>query len=140
MFVNKLQKELVSYSKRKKAGLRAGLRAAAEFLLEKSLEIVPRQTGKLAKSGYVKEIKTRSLPTFVVGYKAEYAIHVHERLDLAHGSEFNKKHADKINYYKDKHPVWFMRGSREQAKFLEQPARDHRQTLRQIIRSKVKEA
>lgn len=136
--LNGLAKKLVSYRNKKVIGLAEGMRAAAEFIKEESLKIVPRQTGYLASTVFVKRVYNQSRPTFVVGFSAKYALIVHERLDLAHGKEFNVKHADKIKNAGAGHPIWFNRGVREQAKFLERPMRENRQKIREIIKSKIR--
>lgn len=57
----------------------------------------------------------------VVGYTTEYAVWVHENLEAAHGQAFNVKHAAEI-----KAGLEHSRGPLQQAKFLEQPARENR--------------
>ena len=71
----------------------------------------------------------------VVGYTAAYAVHVHENLEAAHGAAYNAKYADEIAQGQTvnkkgrvvKKRGWKGRTSRgpgQQAKFLEQPARE----------------
>jgi hypothetical protein len=67
----------------------------------------------------------------VVGYTAAYAVYVHENLEAAHGAAYNAKHAAEISAGKTKSSKtkkgWkgaTSRGPNQQAKFLEQPARE----------------
>ena len=60
----------------------------------------------------------------IVGYTAAYAIHVHENMEAAHGAAYNVKHAQYYKRGKRKGEVKIQRGPQQQAKFLEQPARE----------------
>lgn len=66
----------------------------------------------------------------VVGYTAAYAVYVHENLEVKHGSDYNAWHGEEISAGKTKSGKtkkgWkgkTSRGPNQQAKFLEQPAR-----------------
>jgi hypothetical protein len=72
---------------------RAGkaLRSEGEALLARASETVPRQTGRLAASGYVTApVETSSGVTVEVGYSAPYAPEVHERMERRHASGQSK--------------------------------------------------
>jgi hypothetical protein len=73
-------------------------------------------------------------PSVVVGYATDYALYVHEDLTKAHGEAFNVKHADEIAAGTE-----HSRGPNQQAKFLEQPARQNRDSYKQIIFGAMKE-
>lgn len=120
---------------KKKIALRRGLKRAALLLQRESQLIVPVETGNLKRTAETREeISKPGWITFVVSYSTNYALHVHERADLAHGAEFNIKHADRIAKAKGaQRKVWFNRGPRQQWKFLEQPAREHRHRFVDII-------
>ena len=71
----------------------------------------------------------------VVGYTAAYAVYVHENLEAAHGTAYNAKYAAEISQGQMvnkkgrvvKKKGWkgrTSRGPEQQAKFLEQPARE----------------
>jgi hypothetical protein len=67
----------------------------------------------------------------VVGYTASYAVHVHEDLEAKHGADYNSWHGEEISRGRTKSgrkkSGWKGRTSRgpdQQAKFLEQPARE----------------
>jgi hypothetical protein len=69
----------------------------------------------------------------IVGYTAAYAVYVHENLEAAHGQMYNAKYADEIamtramkaaKIPKGSFTEWHDRGPNQQAKFLEQPARE----------------
>lgn len=126
-----------AHDERLEAAWPRALTGAARFLLAKSKELVPVQTGNLKASGVVLNIGGPGLKADVVvsyGDGASYAVFVHENLDAAHGSEFNTKHADEILAVKKAHRSnantgLFNRGPNQQAKFLEQPAREYRQAM-----------
>ncbi len=120
----------------------AGLAEAGGVLLSASKDIVPRQTGNLAGSGFVRSgpVDTSGIRTTRVGYTAAYAVFVHEDLTKAHGKDFNVKHADEIANPNRAHTVKsgnFNRGDEQQAKFLERPMRDMRKELLEIVARKA---
>lgn len=92
-----------------------GLIKAAEMLLEQSNLICPIDTGYLRESGHVvvegKGFKTKA---YIV-YDAEYAIYVHERLDLFH-----------------EEPT--------QAKFLEETMKRYRKDALKMVKMEVNKA
>jgi hypothetical protein len=94
--------------KKKPQALARGLRAAAEFLLDKSQEIVPVDTGELKESGHVEG----SRMNVAVVYDADHAVIVHEDLAATHTPPTS-------------------------AKYLEIPARANRKEMREIIREEV---
>lgn len=87
-----------------------GLTRAGLWLLRESMQIVPIDTSALKNSGpMVTRAEGSGFGTImVVGYGQDYAIYVHEDLLALHAPG-------------------------KQAKFLEQPAREGRPTMRQII-------
>lgn len=109
--INNLRKE----EKFTLAKLRRGIKKACLFLLRKSKEVVPVLTGALKGSG---DVRIEDGPTWdtiegIVFYTAEYAIYVHERLDLLHKEG-------------------------KQAKFLEGPAKEHSVRIGEIIAEEVR--
>jgi len=112
-----------------------GLKKAGLFLQRKSQEIVPVQSGNLKDSAGTKALGSGWFTDVIVYYTALYAVYVHERTDLAHGVEFNIKHAEEIAtaHTKAQKKIWFNRGENQQAKFLERPAREHRLAILAII-------
>lgn len=66
----------------------------------------------------------------VVGYAASYALIVHENLETAHGVAFNVKHGGK--------PGFKNRGPNQQAKYLEQPFRELRSRIMEIVAAAMK--
>ncbi len=142
-------------------GLQAerGIAAAANYLRNQSMALVPVQTGNLKGScGAPRNVGGPGFKAdYVVYYNASYAIFVHEDLvaaappaRAAHGKFFNIKHADEIasashrtqsgRLVIDK-PAgtvaggMFRRGEKQQAKYLEQPMREKRKEIFEIIRS-----
>jgi hypothetical protein len=57
----------------------AGLKIAKQ-IFERSQEFVPEDTGRLKRSGEIKKEGNK----FIVKYTADYAIYVHERVELHH--------------------------------------------------------
>lgn len=68
-----------------------------------------------------------------VGFAAPYHVYVHENLQYAHGAAYNAKYADRIQRGLD-----HKRRPQEQAKYLEQPAREMRGQLAALIRNSMK--
>jgi len=137
--------------KRAGRGVERGLKSAGKFLLRKSKEIVPVQTGKLKGSSHITKVGSGLRTSVFVGYTADYAVWVHEDLDKAHGAAFNRKYADLIATRSQRaarrrkmgltttvaNDPYFKRGEYEQAKYLEKPARDNRQWLLAAISSEI---
>lgn len=96
--------------KRTFAGLKRGLKKAAELLLEKSREIVPIDTGALHDSSKV-TLHGRGYATAEsrVSYRMFYAIYVHEDLSAQHAPG-------------------------KTAKFLEGPSRRYRREMAAIVK------
>jgi hypothetical protein len=92
-----------------------GLNDVADELLKDSLEICPKDTGELRKSGKVYKRATQNNSTVVVGYGQEYAMIVHEMPDTI---------------------KWTTPGTGN--KYLEKPANQNRKKYKEIIKAKVK--
>jgi len=109
-----------------------GIRKAGRFLFREAQEIVPVDEGNLRGSGFVRPIGKGSNFAVVVGYTADYAVFVHENLNAAHGAAYNVKHAAEIaTGAKDN------RGEKQQAKFLEAPARQFKGKMIRIIKGEA---
>lgn len=89
---------------------RLGLKAGADFLLKKSLEVCPIKTGALRKSGYSKVSNKKGELKAEVGYKAKYAFIVHEL------------------------PQSSIRAPGTTNKYLERPARQHKREMSRIVK------
>lgn len=119
-FRRALQSRLKVYGDAVEAGLKAG-----GLLIQRySMEIVPVEFGPLRASAFTRHSGKGLKCVVRVGYTAGYAVYVHERLDLAHGRQFNEKHAEKIA-----EGVYTARGPEQRAKFLEEPLRKHRRAI-----------
>jgi hypothetical protein len=131
-------KELVeSLKKRKYAhskGFEEGIIKSAYFVLRKALEIVPTESGYLASTGNVVWTGSGFRTNAKVVFTAEYSIWVHERLDLAHGAEYNRKYAEEIAM-----GLKMMKRPQEQAKFIETPMRQFRKEIMELVRASMKE-
>ena len=76
--------ELDLVTKRMAKGWEDGMERAGEYLLRKSQEIVPVDTGTLKASGYTLTWGYGFDAKFTVGYSAPYAVYVHEDLLAKH--------------------------------------------------------
>ena len=90
-----------------------GLIRAGRFLQRESMKICPVQFGNLINSAFTRAEGRSVLTKVWVGYTANYAIYVHENLQARHKPG-------------------------KQAKFLEQPAREREQEMRDIITETAK--
>lgn len=93
-----------------KNGTAEGLNQAAEYLLGESLPLVPVETGNLRESGSVAHASASDLNSAVSYNARPYDVIQHERTDFRH------PHGG-------------------QAKYLESPFTDGRETMLQIIRA-----
>ena len=94
-------------------GVERGLVKAGLFLQRASQELVPIDTGALRNSAFTRKEGAGFKTKVSVGYTQNYAIYVHENLDAHHGP-------GKV------------------AKFLETPAREHRDDMLAIVREEAR--
>ena len=143
---------------RKLAGnVERGLKKCGLYLLRESQKIVPVQIGTLKSTGITRKISGAGFSADIIvsyGSGLDYAITVHESPFLAHGEEFNIKHAAEIAaagrmvQLKSGRTKWkpltaagtaaggmFPRKKEEQYKFLEKPMRDGRDALLRILQN-----
>jgi len=106
-------------------GVRAalGLKAAGLFLQRESQQLVPVDTGNLKASAFTRATGFGKFTTVTVGYTANYAVFVHEKVDMVLKGQ---KRTTKGRY-------WDPQG-RAQPKFLEEPSRRLRVQMRAIIK------
>lgn len=78
--MSKLNAALKTVTFRKAAQYHDGLNAACNFILERSREIVPYDTGYLHSTGYTSINGRGFFATGEVGYSAYYAMIVHEKV------------------------------------------------------------
>lgn len=128
-----LKRALLRHQREKAQQLRAGLRAGAQYLLDRSLILVPRMTEDLANSAKVRVRGSGFDVQATAGYGTDYAVEVHENPEWAHGEQFNIKHADAIALAPPDDPFYFKRGPLEQSKFLETPLIDDRREIAMSI-------
>lgn len=95
-------------------GLRKGLFRAGLFLQRESQKIVPVETSILKNSAHTRMVGTGMDVAAIISYGTDYAMYVHENLEARHKPG-------------------------KQAKFLEQPLRDHQERLREIIAQAIRE-
>ncbi len=121
-------------------GVARGLKRGGQLLLRESQKIVPVDKGPLKASGFDRNVGGSGFKTdIIVGFTAVYAVYVHEDLDAAHGAAFNEKYGailtDIVTKTERREQL---RGPNQQAKFLEQPARDLRPVILKIIHQEAK--
>lgn len=131
--VQKIIEQLRTRAVANRRAFKKGINAAAVFLKEESLKIVPRQTEELAESCKIIKNETASQFSASVTYTADHAVIVHENLEAAHGKKFNDKYATQIANAGPNDPYYFNRGPNEQAKYLETPVREKRSEIKAII-------
>ena len=113
-------------------GVARGLKRGGLLLQRESQKIVPVDKGPLKASAFTRNIGGSGFKTdIIVGYTTAYAVYVHEDLEAAHGEAFNRKYAEQIADTANKQ--FHNRGSNQQAKFLEQPARELKPVILKII-------
>lgn len=98
--------------KQAKKEFERALIAEGEQIMEAADELVPKDTGYLRSTAFTQLDRTRAGVTLELGYNAEYAIYVHERLDLFHEPP-------------------------TQAKFLEVPVEDAKEHMADRIAEKI---
>ena len=127
---------LAAFKKHKQSvskGARRGIKKSSAFIRAESQKIVPVEFGVLRASGFVR-IEEDGLNTRgIIGYTASYALVVHEDLTKAHGEAYNRKYAAEIAA-----GTKTSRGPNQQAKYLETPFRQHKQTVLGTIRNEIK--
>lgn len=106
------------------AGVERGLTRAGLMLQRESQRLVPVDYGVLKASAFTRKTGSGFGTVVTVGYTAAYAIYVHENVEMRLRGE--PRPAPHKGRY------WDPQG-RGQSKFLEEPARRLRGTLRQII-------
>jgi hypothetical protein len=127
-----LEIKLQRVSEKQAKAAQAAMLTAGYRLMKYSQELVPIETGNLSNSGFVTSVVSSGRTIVLVGYSADYAPYVHERLDTAHGAKYNLKHATAIALGRKT-----IKRPKEQAKFLEDPLRNHQNELVDIIAQAV---
>ena len=112
------------------------LKRAGAFILRNSQKIVPVWTGNLKASGYVSHTGSGLATVVDVGYRASYAVFVHENEEALHGRDFNEVYADKIAENPGHH-YWFNRGEWQQANFLVTIIKTRNRDIRAIMNKGV---
>lgn len=123
-------------------GVEKGLKKSGDYLLQQSLEVVPTDDEDLANSGFSRTVGKGFDAEQRVGYGTDYALEVHEDLEVSHGEVYNSVNAANIAagrkyFYKGRFKTYHKRRPKEQAKFLEQPLRENLDVLAGIVRHGV---
>lgn len=121
-------------------GCERGVKRAGLFLQRQSQKLVPVDTGNLKASAFTRAEGRGFKINVFVGYTAFYALYVHENPEIwppgmrlkGQPREAPKKGMKGFRGY-----YWDPQG-RAQPKFLEAPARRHRQELRRMIMDSMK--
>jgi hypothetical protein len=103
-----------------------GLVKAGLYLQKVSQEKVPVEFGNLKASAYTRKKNSGAKTEVYVGYTAEYALWVHEKVGMKLKGKPRRPSPPHIGRY------WDPQG-RAQAKFLEEPARTEVPKMRRII-------
>ena len=109
-------------------GFMRGAKRAGLALQRESQRLVPVEYGQLKNSAYTRAIGTGLSATIYVGYTANYALYVHEAVQM---KLLGQPRPSGQGKYWDPIP-------KATAKFLERPARTMAPQLRQIIRQEMK--
>lgn len=130
-----LKRALATVRRRQEGAFAEGLLDAGRFLLSESQAIVPVEFGNLRGSGGVRKEGKGFGTQVIVYYTADYAVYVHEidpvdsnGIFRRHGADYNAWHGEEIAAGK-----LHSRGPLQQAKFLEQPAREKRKEIFQYV-------
>lgn len=113
-----LQLNLMAVKAAERAGAVAGLKIAAEHLLQKSRELVPHEEGTLERSGTpadrpgALDVDEENLRA-AVSYDTPYAVRQHEELTWQHDEG-------------------------RQAKYLEEPMNTEQTTMRELIAAQIR--
>jgi len=110
-------------------GCSRGLRLAGLMLQRESQRLVPVDYGVLKASAFTRSFGAGFSTQVIVGYTAEYAIYVHENVEM------KLKGQPRPPPHKGKY--WDPQG-RGQSKFLEEPARRLRGDMRRVILDQIK--
>ncbi len=105
-------RKAIQSMKNRPAAMVRGLKKAGLYLQRQSQMIVPVDTGALRNSAFTRAAFAYNVCVVTVGYTVNYAIYVHEDPDATHAPG-------------------------KQYKFLEAPAREHRQELVNIIKAEM---
>jgi hypothetical protein len=148
-------KNLVLINHKIEKAITRGLIKGGVLLKRESHKIVPRFTGNLWRSSFIRSIGGIGYASdIVVGYGTNYGVFVHERPNppIAHGAAFNIKHAASIRRarasrrgMKDQPKTWSQsyykkRRPQEQYKFLQQPLEDNKQEIFNIVTDEIRRA
>lgn len=113
-------------------GLEQGVKRSALILYSESQKLVPVDTGNLKANSRVRLVRGGRKASAVIEYLQNYAMFVHENLDALHGADYNAAYSD-VEGEK-------LRGPRQQAKFIETPAKDTgvRKRMSDAVASSIK--
>lgn len=133
-----------------------GMVDSGHLIMERSLHIVPMETGNMADGAFVVSEGSGFRIIVTLGYVAPYAIAVHEDGDppKAHGAEYNAKYATEIaarlrytvsrvrpdGSTRTYHMRYFARRPQEQANFLRQPTLESLQDIPGLIIHRLRTA
>jgi hypothetical protein len=79
-----LNQKIQAMGQRHIRGFQIGVRKAAYYVFQLTQAMVPVDTGYLKSTGSIKFGGSGVQFSFMIGYGADYAIYVHERLDQYH--------------------------------------------------------
>lgn len=127
--IKQLVKNAGMYRRNFAFAIERGLKRGGLFLQRESQKLVPVNTGNLKASATTRAINSGLDTQVQVGYTAKYAIFVHEAVEMKLKG-LPRGAAGKGKGYRGHY--WDPRG-KGQAKFLEQPAKEKRKEIRDIV-------
>src|SRR5687767_14132191 len=80
----RVSQRITRMSQRHMRGFQTGMRKWAYYVFQLSLAMVPVDTGYLKSTAFMKFGGSGASFSFTIGYGADYAVYVHERLDQYH--------------------------------------------------------
>ena len=127
--LDRINRNAENFEKRFAAGLEAGKIRAGLHLQAASIKQAPEEFGPLRESSFVNVTGSGVNTKVRVGYRAEYAGYVHEKVDM---KLKGKPRPSGIGTY------WSPRGAK--AKFLEDPVQEEKETMTELIAIEIRKA
>ena len=95
--MDKVLRNMKKASKGYEAKFERGLKKAGLFVQRESMRIVPVDTANLKGGAFTRNVGGKGAKTdVVVGYVADYAVHVHENLDAKHKPGKQAKYLESV--------------------------------------------
>jgi hypothetical protein len=97
--LDQVLQQVEDYRQEALAACTAFVEGEAELIMQRADEIVPRETGELAESAFIEEpVQSGDMVSVTMGFAAEHAKVVHERLDVHHPNGKQAKYLETAVY------------------------------------------